>query len=227
LVRFENVGMRYGLGREVLRDISFTLEPNSFHFISGASGAGKSSLLRLLSLAHRPSRGLVTMFDQDIATASREKLAALRQQIGIVFQDFRLINHLSARDNVALPLRIAGTREKEIRRMVEELLDWVGLRDRFDALPATLSGGEQQRLAIARAIIRKPKLLLADEPTGNVDSENSRRLLTLFEQLNQKLGTTVVIATHDEMMLNQFRHPVMWLRGGNLVHEDYRAIAVR
>ena len=111
--------------------------------------------------------------------------------------------------------------------MVEELLDWVGLRERFDALPATLSGGEQQRLAIARAIIRKPRLLLADEPTGNVDSENSRRLLTLFEQLNRKLGTTVVIATHDESMLNQFRHPVMWLRGGSLVHEDYRAFAVQ
>jgi len=227
LVRFENVGMRYGISREVLRDITFTLEPGSFHFISGASGAGKSSLLRLLSLAHRPSRGLITMFGEDIATTTRDGLAALRRRIGMVFQDFRLIDHLSARDNVALPLRIAGAREAEVRKMVEELLDWVGLGERFDAPPATLSGGEQQRLAIARAIIRRPDLLLADEPTGNVDPNNSRRLLSLFEQLNHKLGTTVVIATHDESLPAQFHHPNMWLRNGALIHEEMRAPAVR
>lgn len=215
LVRFQNVGMRYGPGPEVLRDVSFELAPGSFHFLAGPSGAGKTSLLKLLYLAQRPSRGLITMFGQDVSTASRAALPMLRRRIGVVFQDFRLLDHLTALDNVALPLRIAGADEKRTRDHVIELLTWVGLGDRLEARPATLSGGEKQRVAIARAVIARPSLLLADEPTGNVDADMAQRLMYLFVELN-KLGTAVVLATHDTQLLQQFRFPVMRLRGGQL-----------
>lgn len=197
LVQFENVGLRYGTGGEVLRDISFRLEPGSFHFLTGRSGAGKTSLMKLLYLAQRPSRGLISIFGHDIVTMKRDGLPALRKRIGVVFQDFRLLPHLSAFDNVALPLRIRGAAEPDIRLHVRELLDWVGLGDRSQARPQTLSGGEQQRVAIARAVIAQPDLLVADEPTGNVDPDMAARLMRLFLELN-RLGTTLVIATHDE-----------------------------
>ncbi len=216
MVRFENVGMRYGSGPEVLRDVSFALEPGSFHFLSGPSGAGKTSLLRLLYLARRPSRGLITLFGHDIATTPRAALPALRRRVGVVFQDFRLLAHLSAFDNVALPLRIAGARIGQVREHVTELLKWVGLADGLDAPPATLSGGQKQRVAIARAVITRPKLLLADEPTGNVDPDLSLRLLYLFEELN-KIGTTVLIATHPDSLVTRFEHPVMRLHAGRFV----------
>jgi len=224
VVRFENVGMRYGLGPEVLRDISFTLEPGSFQFLTGPSGAGKSSLLRLLFLGYRPSRGLITMFGEDVAEASREQLSMLRQRIGVVFQDFRLVDHLSARENVALPLRIAGVSDEDILAPVTELLDWVGLGEKLDAFPQTLSGGEKQRLAIARAVIRRPRLLLADEPTGNVDGINGRRILRLFEALND-LGTTILLATHDERLIGRYAHPCMRLVGGQLLEVATREAA--
>jgi cell division transport system ATP-binding protein len=215
LIRFENVGMRYGTGPEVLHDISFTLEPGSFHFLTGPSGAGKSSLLRLLYLAHRPSRGLITMFGRDVASLKRGDLPPLRRRIGVVFQDFRLLDHLSALDNVALPLRVAGAREAELREHVAELLRWVGLGDHLDHRPSTLSGGQQQRVAIARAVITRPNLLLADEPTGNVDDRIGMRLLYLFDELN-KLGTTIIIATHNEALIERFRHPRLVLDNGSL-----------
>ncbi|WP_300301036.1 cell division ATP-binding protein FtsE [Ferrovibrio sp.] len=215
MVRFQNVGMRYGPGPEVLRDVSFALAPGSFHFLAGPSGAGKTSLLKLLYLAQRPSRGLITMFGQDVSTASRAALPMLRRRIGVVFQDFRLLDHLTALDNVALPLRIAGADERRTREHVIELLTWVGLGDRLEARPATLSGGEKQRVAIARAVIARPSLLLADEPTGNVDADMAQRLMYLFVELN-KLGTAVVLATHDTQLLQQFRFPVMRLRAGQL-----------
>lgn len=220
LVRFENVGMRYGMGAEVLQDISFTLEPGSFHFMTGPSGAGKSSLLKLLYLAHRPSRGLVTMFGADITAARRNALPALRRRVGVVFQDFHLLDHLSAVDNVALPLRIAGgASDAKIREHVEELLAWVGLESRMHARPPTLSGGEKQRVAIARAVIAKPDLLLADEPTGNVDPEMARRLMHLFVELN-RLGTTTVIATHDLELVEETGGLTMTLARGRLTTGD-------
>ena len=215
MVRFENVGLRYGLGPEVLQDVSFSLGPGSFHFLVGASGAGKSSLLRLMYMALKPSRGLINIFGRDIATTSRHDLPALRRRVGVVFQEFRLMRHLSAFDNVALPLRVAGTRKSEIQHNVEELLSWVGLRDHMNARPPTLSGGQQQRLAIARAVIARPKLLLADEPTGNVDDQMAMRLMHLFEELN-KLGTTIVIATHNETLVKRLGHPVLRLEEGRL-----------
>jgi cell division transport system ATP-binding protein len=217
--------MRYGLGPEVLQDISFSLEPGTFLFLTGPSGAGKSSLMSLLYLGHRPSRGRVTMFGTDVTGADRTTLAGLRQKIGIVFQDSRLFDHLSARQNVALPLRISGAPETEIAGPVEELLDWVGLGDKLDALPPTLSGGEKQRLAIARAVIRRPQLLLADEPTGNIDRVNGHRVLRMFEALN-KLGATVVIATHDERLVEQYGHPSLRLADGRVaLRADARSAA--
>ena len=215
VVRFENVGLRYGVGPEVLRDISFQLRGGSFHFLTGPSGAGKSSLLRLMYLAQRPSRGLITLFGQDIATTSRNKLPLVRREIGVVFQDFRLLDHLSAFDNVALPLRVANTPESDVRKHTEELLAWVGLKNHMDARPPTLSGGQQQRVAIARAVITQPKLLLADEPTGNVDDGMAFRLLHLFEELN-KLGTTVVIATHSHALIERLGHPILTLSDGQM-----------
>jgi cell division transport system ATP-binding protein len=222
LVRFENVGMRYGAGPEILRDITLRLEPGSFHFLTGSSGAGKSSLLKLMYLAERPSRGLISLFDRDIATTPRSEMPALRRRIGVVFQDFRLIDHLSAFDNAALPLRVAGVGEQQVKEHVTELLSWVGLGDMLEAKPPTLSGGQQQRVAIARAVIRRPSLLLADEPTGNVDEELALRLMRLFEELN-KLGTTLLIATHNQSLVDRFDHPHLRLANGELSTERARS----
>jgi cell division transport system ATP-binding protein len=201
VVRFENVGLRYGLGPEVLRDLSFRVDPHSFQFLTGPSGAGKTSLLRLLYLSLKPTRGLITLFGHDVATLSADALAALRRRVGIVFQDFRLLDHMSTYENVALPLRVLGRDEASYRNEVMELLQWVGLGERMWALPPVLSGGEKQRAAIARAVIGRPQLLLADEPTGNVDPVLARRLLRLFVELN-KSGTSVVIATHDIALMD-------------------------
>ena len=215
MVRFQNVGMRYGMGPEVLRDVSFELPPGSFHFLTGPSGAGKSTLLKLLYLAERPTRGMISLLGEDPLLLPRYRLPMLRRRIGVVFQDFRLLPHLTALENVALPLRIAGGKDDEIVAHVRELLTWVGLGDRMEARPPTLSGGEQQRVAIARAVIGRPSLLLADEPTGNVDAEMGLRLLRLFHELN-KLGTTVLVATHDRALIRGTDRPVLRLDHGEL-----------
>ena len=216
IVQFENVGLRYGTGPEALADLSFTLFSGQFYFLTGPSGAGKSSLLRLLYLAQRPSRGMIRLFGTDIVTVGRDRLPGFRRRIGVVFQDFRLVPHLSAFDNIALPLRIAGMRDADLMTPVREILDWVNLGPRADALPATLSGGEQQRVAIARAVISRPDILVADEPTGNVDPEMAVRLLRLFEALN-RLGTTIVVATHDIHLMTRIkRAQMMRLEGGRL-----------
>jgi cell division transport system ATP-binding protein len=215
VVRFENVGMRYGVGPEILRDVSFALPPKSFYFLTGVSGAGKSSLLKMIQLAHRPSRGLISLFGHDIATLPRRDLPALRRRVGVVFQDFRLIDELTALENVALALRIAGAAMKDVREHVAQLLTWVGLAEHLNATPPTLSGGEQQRVAIARAVINRPLLLIADEPTGNVDADMAKRILYLFEELN-RMGTTVLIATHNRELIAQFDHPQLTLHDGEL-----------
>jgi len=215
VVRFENVGLRYGPGPEVLRDLTFRIDPKSFQFLTGPSGAGKTSLLRMLFLALRPTRGLVTMFDNDIATLSKDGRATMRRRIGLVFQDFRLLDHMTTYENVALPLRVLGRDEGTYRPEVLELLHWVGLGDRIGALPAVLSGGEKQRAAIARAVIARPQLLLADEPTGNVDPNLGQRLLRLFIELN-KSGTSVVIATHDIALMDEFDARRLVLHEGRL-----------
>ncbi|MGE3869743.1 MAG: cell division ATP-binding protein FtsE [Pseudorhodoplanes sp.] len=215
MVRFEHVGLRYGLGPEVLRDLTFRIEPHSFQFLTGPSGAGKTSLLRLLFLSIRPTRGLITLFGHDIATLSKDALSTLRRRIGIVFQDFRLLDHMTTYENVSLPLRVVGREEASYRNEVIELLQWVGLGERMNALPPVLSGGEKQRAAIARAVIARPQLLLADEPTGNVDPTLAQRLLRLFIELN-KAGTSVVIATHDIGLMDQYDARRLVLHEGRL-----------
>lgn len=215
MIRFENVGLRYGPGHEVLRDINFHVLPGSFNFLTGASGAGKTSLLRLLFMSLRPTRGLSYLFGKNITKFSTPQRAELRRRIGIVFQDFLLLDHLTTWENVALPLRVQGKKQEEYGDDVTELLKWVGLGDRMHAYPHVLSGGEKQRAAIARAVIGKPELLLADEPTGNVDPHMGRRLLRLFIELN-RLGTSVIIATHDYQLMNQFGAPRLQLENGRL-----------
>ena len=208
--------MRYATGPEVLQGVTFHLEPGSYYFLTGPSGAGKTSLLRLMYLAQRATRGRVRVFGHDIRTTSRRVLPGLRRRIGVVFQDFRLLDHLTVRDNVALTLRIAGLREDTVRAHVGELLAWVGLGDHLEDKPATLSDGEKQRVAIARAVVGRPSLLLADEPTGSVDEQQGMRVLRLFEELN-KIGTTVVVATHDQRILSRFQHRVLRLQDGGIV----------
>ncbi len=214
MIRFENVGLRYGMGPEVLRDLSFEIGPRTFQFLTGPSGAGKTSLIRLIFLSLRPTRGLVSAFGKDTSRLGRAQLPALRRRIGVVFQDFRLLDHLTTYENVALPLRVLGRDESTYRADVVDLLKWVG-----HVLPPVLSGGEKQRAAIARALITKPELLLADEPTGNVDPPLAKRLLRLFIELN-RLGTSVVIATHDYGLMDQIDARRLVLSDGRIEIQD-------
>jgi cell division transport system ATP-binding protein len=219
LIEFANVGLRYGQGPEILKDLSFRIEPGTFHFLTGPSGSGKTSLLKLLLLSPKPTSGTVNMFGEDVTGLDHDRLLLMRRHIGIVFQEFRLLDHLTTFENVALPLRVLGQPESQYRANVEELLEWVGLGERMDAHPALLSGGEKQRAAIARAVIGRPDVLLADEPTGNLDPELSVRLVTLFAELN-RTGTTIVLATHELALLDSFSFPRMVLRDGELVFHD-------
>ena len=223
IIEMQNVGIRYGQGAEVLSDIKLSLKRGSFHFLTGRSGAGKTSLLSMMYLAQKPSRGIVSVFGKNVNFTNRDSLAMLRRKIGVVFQDFRLLDHLSAFDNVALPLRVCGMDEKEVKKRVTELLQWVELDKHLKAPASTLSGGEKQRVAIARAVINRPELLLADEPTGNVDNDIAAKLMKLFVELN-KLGTTVVIATHSEKLISDFAYPRLNLQNKNL--RVYRPIDV-
>jgi cell division transport system ATP-binding protein len=219
MVRFEEVGLRYGRAGqsvEVLHDLTFALPEGSFRWLLGASGAGKTSLLRLMYLAVRPTSGRLTVLGTDVERARRAELPPLRRRIGMIFQDFRLLPHLSAFDNVALPVRLAGRPEGQVRADVEEMLRFVSLTRRSDARPAELSGGEQQRVAIARAVIARPDLLLADEPTGNLDDTQAERLMQLLKEMN-RLGTTVVVATHNDALVGRHPAPSLRLRQGRLV----------
>jgi cell division transport system ATP-binding protein len=203
MLRFDNVGLRYGAGEETLKDLNFSIAPKSFQFLTGPSGAGKTSLLKLFMLSLKPTRGKIEVFGDDASKLSKSAVTTIRRRIGVVFQDFRLLDHLSLYENVALPLRVLGREEASYRAEVFELLRWVGLFERRYAFPNVLSGGEKQRAAIARAVIARPELLLADEPTGNVDPPLARRLLRLFVELH-KSGAAVVIATHDFDLMDQY-----------------------
>jgi cell division transport system ATP-binding protein len=218
LIQFENVGLRYGMGPEVLRDVTFSIAPKSFQYLTGPSGAGKTTLIRLMLMMLKPTRGMVHLFGHDVGRIDSPKLTTLRRRMGIVFQDFRLLDHLTVYENVSLPLRVAGKDEDSYRGEVIELLRWVGLGERMHMVPPVLSGGEQQRAAIARALISRPELLLADEPTGNVDPTLARRLIRLFLEL-QALGTAVVVATHDVGLMDQFDARRLVLNNG-YVHVD-------
>ncbi|MFK5980767.1 MAG: cell division ATP-binding protein FtsE [Rhizobiaceae bacterium] len=215
MIKFENVGLRYGLGPEVLSDLTFQIKPKSMQFLTGPSGAGKTSLLRLMLMSLRPTRGLVKIFGKDASSITPAQLPDIRRRIGVVFQDFRLLDHLTTYENVALPLRVRGNSESTYQTDVTELLKWVGLGDRMHALPPVLSGGEKQRVAIARALIDQPDILLADEPTGNVDPPLARRLMRLFLELHRS-GTAVILATHDLGLMDQFDARRLVLNQGRL-----------
>lgn len=215
MIRLENVSLRYHQGPEVLRNINLDIPQGAFRFLTGPSGAGKTSLLKLIFLAHAPSQGRVYLMGHDTAAQSRKTRALMRRHIGVVFQDFRLIDHLTVYENITLPLRIAGHKQSNWHENAVELLNWVGLGERLDALPETLSGGEQQRAAIARAVITRPRIIIADEPTGNVDPEIGERLLRLLIELN-KMGTTIVIATHDRQLWESFDFPRLHLDKGQI-----------
>lgn len=223
IVQFENVGLRYGTGAETLSDISFTLAQGAFYLLTGASGAGKTSLLRLLYLAQRPSRGLIRLFGEDVVTLPRERMPGFRRRIGVVFQDFRLIPYLSAFDNVALPLRVAGMDEREIETPVNEMLAWVGLTSRAEARPATLSGGEQQRVALARALAPMPALLIADEPTGNLDEATGREIMDLLFAKRAEHKSTLVIVTHDASLVKRCDRAIA-LRSGHIEQKAGEAV---
>lgn len=214
-MRLRNLGYGYAGRPSVLRDVNLILPHGSFHFLTGSSGAGKSTLLRLLTLGARPAAGRIALFGQDVTAIPRASIPQMRRRIGMVFQDFRLLDHLTAFDNVALPLRLNGEKPRDYAQDVAEMLRWVGLGGRFDALPPALSGGEKQRLAIARAVITRPRLILADEPTGSVDREMGEKLMRLFLSLN-KLGATVLIATHDEEMAARYGAGRLHLEDGQL-----------
>lgn len=216
LLSFEHVFLRYAPGTPVLADVNLAIVAGVFYFLTGASGAGKTSLLRLISHTERPSEGRIVLFDKDTSTLPEHALPALRRRLGIVFQDFRLIPHMTALENAGLPLRLAGGEEGDVARHVGELLRWVGLGDRLHAYPCELSGGEQQRVAIARAVVNKPAILLADEPTGNVDDESAKKIMHLFLELN-KMGTTIVFATHQQALVEKHAKPVLRLKKGKLV----------
>jgi cell division transport system ATP-binding protein len=208
IVEFDRVGLRYGTGAEVLRDLDFRLNEGGFYFLTGPSGAGKTSLLKLLYLAQRPTRGRMSLFGDELSHAPREAMPAYRRRIGVVFQDFRLIRHLSAFDNVALPLRISGHADEQIESPVREMLAWVGLADRASARPATLSGGEQQRVAIARAVANAPRVLLADEPTGNLDSSTADAVFRQLLGLVRETGMAALVATHNPELASRMDRTV-------------------
>ncbi len=215
MITLEQVGMEYSRGQPILKDISLTLDAGSFHFLTGPSGAGKSTLLSLLSLQARATCGNIRMFGENVTLMRREKLPYLRRRIGIVLQDYRLLNHLTVAENVALPLKVMGEPDREIAGKVLELLEWIGLSEQQNVKPETLSGGQKQRTAIARAVIARPDILLADEPTGNLDASLAQRFMYLFEALNQN-GTTVLIASHDEHLISLFDYPTLKLTAGTL-----------
>ena len=217
VIQMQGVGLHYGEPKApALVDLNLTVKPGSFTFITGVSGAGKTSLLNLLALNQAPTAGRLMLFGTDVQRCKPDVRARLRRDLGVVYQDFRLLEHLSVEENVALPLRLAGNYSRSERDNLLDLLTWVGLADKLKAAPSTLSGGQQQRVALARAVIARPKLLLADEPTGNLDDGMGMKLLYLFEELN-RIGTTVLVATHSRAVLTSFNHPILKLESRRLV----------
>lgn len=208
-ISFANVAAQYEHGPEVLSDVSFNISNGAFYFLSGASGAGKTTLLRLIYQLHKPSRGQIKLFGKSTENITRDEIADLRRKMAIVFQEYSLLSHLSVFDNVALPLRVRGIPESKIKKLVSKTLEWVGLGRYADANPRALSGGQQQRVSVARAIIIQPTILLADEPTGNLDDENASRLMELFIQMNKNFGTTIILATHSQKLMDTYKYPVI------------------
>ena len=208
-ISFANVAAQYNRENEVLSDVSFNISKGAFYFLNGASGAGKTTLLRLIYQLHKQSRGQIKLFGKSTTDLSRDNITMLRRKMAIVFQEYSLLSHLSVFDNVALPLRVRGIAEAKIKKLVDKTLDWVGLGRYANANPKSLSGGQQQRVSVARAIIIQPEILLADEPTGNLDDENAARLMELFIQMNKSFGTTIILATHSKKLMDTYKFPVI------------------
>ncbi len=211
----KNCNLSYDNSKFILKNINFELPVGGFRFLTGQSGAGKSSLINLMNLSLMPSSGQLMVFDKQTNQMNAEQRALTRQNMGIVFQDFRLLNHLSVYENVALPLRLRGRDEDFIKNMVNELIDWMGLKDKILDKPLSLSGGEQQRVALARAVVANPRLILADEPTGHVEAEMAYRIMFLLESLN-KQGTAVIFTTHNQDLLLKYPYPEWRLKDGYL-----------
>ncbi len=222
VLKLDRVSMGYLTGQEVLHDVSLTIDRGGFYFLSGASGAGKSSLLNVMALSVRPSHGSVRLFGTDATRLDRHDLPPLRRRIGTVFQDYRLMEHLTVEENIGLPLKIAGEPKKQIADKVADLLAWVGLSAYHKARPDILSGGQKQRVAIARAVVTSPDIILADEPSGNLDPSLRLKFMYLFETLH-KSGTTIVFATHDDGLISMFEHPVIRLKEGRLLNKEMAA----
>ena len=208
-ISFAKVAAKYDNGPEILTDVSFNISGGGFYFLSGASGAGKTTLLRLIYQLHKPSHGQIKLFGKITNDMTRDEITQIRQKMAIVFQEYSLLSHLTVFDNVALPLRVRGVAEAKIKKLVAKVLDWVGLGKYADANPKALSGGQQQRVSVARAIIVQPSILLADEPTGNLDDENASRLMELFIQMNKMFGTTIILATHSKKIMDTYKFPVI------------------
>lgn len=208
-ISFANVSANYDNSHDVLSDVSFNISGGAFYFLTGASGAGKTTLLRLIYQLHKPSNGTIKLFGQDCSELSRDEISKLRQKMAIVFQEYSLISHMTVFDNVALPLRVRGVSGDKIKKLVTKTLEWVGLGKYANVYPLELSGGQQQRVSVARAIIIQPSILLADEPTGNLDDENASRLMELFIQMNKMFGTTVILATHNKKLLETYKFPII------------------
>jgi cell division transport system ATP-binding protein len=224
MIRFDNVSKRYPEGRDALQAVSFNLPAGAMAFLTGHSGAGKSTLLKLIAVLERSTRGQLWLDGENLSRATKRRIPYIRRKIGMIFQNYRLLFDRTVFDNVALPLVIAGYRHQDIGRRVRAALDKVGLLDKERVLPITLSGGEQQRVGIARAVVNKPPLLLADEPTGNLDPELSRDIMHLFEQFNQ-VGVTVLVASHDLDLISRLPYPQLRLQQGRLVNPEVLAYA--
>ncbi len=218
-ISFAGVAARYGKGKDVLSDVSFNIKGGAFYFLSGASGAGKTTLLRLIYQLHNARAGQIKLFGKNTADLSRDEISELRRKMAIVFQEYSLLSHLSVFDNIALPLRVRGLPENKIKKLVTKTLEWVGLAQFANAEPVSLSGGQQQRVSVARAIITQPEILLADEPTGNLDDENAARLMEMFIQMNKNFGTTIILATHSKKLMDTYKFPKILVENNKLRFE--------
>lgn len=216
MIKFEQVSKTYPGGQQALRKVDFHIEPGEMAFLTGHSGAGKSTLLKLISIMERPTVGKVLINGHDLSSIQRKQIAYIRRDIGMIFQSHQLLMDKSVFDNVALPLVIEGYSHKEIAKRVHAALEMVGLRDKVKNLPMMLSGGEQQRVGIARAVVNKPPLLLADEPTGNLDPKLSMEIIRLFEDFNQA-GVSVFIATHDLGLIARMKYRTLTLKQGQMI----------
>ena len=220
VISFANVAARYDGGREVLSDVSFNINSHSFYFLTGASGAGKTTLLRLIYQLHPQSRGQIKLFGKSMTGMPRDEIATMRRKMAIVFQEYSLISHLSVFDNIALPLRVRGTDEAYTKKLVTRTLQWVGLSQYANAQPLNMSGGQQQRVAVARAIITQPEILLADEPTGNLDDDSATKLMEMFIQMNRTFGTAIILATHSQKLLDTYKFPRILVADRRVAFKD-------